>query len=274
MTILNIVREALRLAASHKPLWLFGFFVALGSSANGGGRGGNAPVPGVPGDAPGVLLMVLPLAALGLAALLMRLLSEGALIEGVKRAARGEQLTIKEGFREGWAHIGPVFLIKVAYTVGTVLSLGLLAVPCLITARLTGIFTALVTVGIPTVLVAVPWLITLYVWHAFALRIAVLENRRVVDAIRKARLFLHGRLLQGLKLMVATLVGTLAVVLGAVALIAPLALLIRALGGVAGPVVVVPAVLALLPVVAALAGILGTYQSSVWTLGYLRQVGR
>ena len=44
-------------------------------------------------------------------------------------------------------------------------------------------------------------------------RIAVLENRHALDAIGKARLFLHGRLMHGLKLIVATFVGTLGIVL-------------------------------------------------------------
>ena len=43
------------------------------------------------------------------------------------------------------------------------------------------------------------------------MRIAVLENRRALDAIGKARLFLHGRLVHGLKLMVAAFVGTLVI---------------------------------------------------------------
>ncbi|RDJ93323.1 hypothetical protein B4Q13_22680 [Lacticaseibacillus rhamnosus] len=58
-------------------------------------------------------------------------------------------------------------------------------------------------------LVGVPWLLTLYMWQAFAERIAVLENRRALDAMRKARLFLHGRLQLGLKLLVAGFIGVL-----------------------------------------------------------------
>ena len=48
--------------------------------------------------------------------------------------------------------------------------------------------------------------------QALASRIAVLENRHALDAIRKARLFLHGRMLHALKLTVAAFVGTLVVV--------------------------------------------------------------
>ena len=69
-----------------------------------------------------------------------------------------------------------------------------------------------VAFGIPALVIAVPWLVTLYLVQAFAWRIAVLENRHAIDAIAKARLFLHGRLVHGLKLAVATFVGTLALV--------------------------------------------------------------
>jgi hypothetical protein len=127
--------------------------------------------------------------------------------------------------------------------------------------------------AVVAVLVAVPWLITLNIWQAFALRIAVLENRRTLDAIKKARLFLHGRLLLGLKLMIATFLGTLVLALLTVVVTGPLVLLTVFLAlnfGLLPIIVLAPVVLVVLFLCVAVAG---TYQSSVWTLGYLGQVG-
>ena len=275
MNVLDTVTEGLRIARSSKSLWLFGLFVGLGSSGGGGGQGGppSPPPDGAPADGSVMLLIALVVAAVAIAALIMRVLSEGALIEGVKRARRGERLSVGEGFREGWAHFGTVLLIDVVYLATTVGSVVLLAAPCLVAAQFIDTLPAVLILGVPAVVIGVPWLVTLYIWQAFATRIAVLENRRAIDAIRKARLFLHGRLLHGLKLIVAMLLGTLLVMLVSAIVLVPLGLLVAgsfALGG--APLAVALGLLLLVPAVAVLAAIVGTYQSSVWTIGYLTEV--
>jgi len=101
----------------------------------------------------------------------------------------------------------------------------------------------------------------------------VLDNRHAIDAIGKARLFLHGRLMLGLKLIVATLVGTLVIAFLGLAAMAPVVLLLAALIPVLRfvPVVIVGCVL-LLPAIAVLTAIVGTFRSSIWTIGYVTQV--
>lgn len=100
----------------------------------------------------------------------------------------------------------------------------------------------------------------------------MLENRRAVDAIGKARLFLHGRLMHGLKLIVATFAGTLLLGLAGVVVIAPVVLLLVALVSVLGlvPVIALGA-LVLLPAIAVLIAMVGTLRSSIWTVGYLTE---
>ena len=101
----------------------------------------------------------------------------------------------------------------------------------------------------------------------------MLENRHALDAIGKARLFLHGRLMHGLKLIVATFVGTLVIVLLGLVVMVPVVLLLVAL---------IP-VLRVCPrhrprVSRAVAGDLRAHRdarhlrSSVWTIGYVTQV--
>jgi hypothetical protein len=260
---------------------LFGFFVGLASGgSNGGGRGGGPGQAG--GAAPGGGLLHLSVAEIALiasviilavvAATIMRFVSEGALIEGVVRARQGGAMTTREGFRAGWAHWGVLLRIALLYFAATLGTLAILVVACVIALQKLGLLGA-VLLGIPAFFIAVPWLVTLYLLQAFAARIAVLENRHALDAISKARLFLHGRLIHGLKLMVAMFVGTLGIGLLAVIAITPVALLLVALIPVLRVVpVILLACLVLLPIIYVLMAMLGTFRSSIWTIGYVTQV--
>ena len=218
--------------------------------------------------APIVVVIIL---AVGVA-LVMRFVGEGALIEGVVRARQGGTMSTREGFRAGWAHWGVLVRIALLYVAAFIGSLALLAAPCVIALQALGPLGG-IALGIPALLIAVPWLVTLHLVQAFASRIAVLENRHALDAIGKARLFLHGRLMHGLKLIVATFVGTLAmVVLGAVVIV-PVGLLLAALIPVLRvfPVIVLGC-LVLLPAIYVLTAMVGTFRSSIWTIGYVTQV--
>ncbi len=285
MTISEIIRQGLYYARTCKSLWLFGFFVGIASGgSSGGGSGGSAGGGGAVsvgvgpfgysttdiGAEVGAIIIVIILAVVAL--IVMRFISEGALIEGVARARKGGTMTTREGFRAGWAHWGVLVRIALLYFAAIIGSLALLAAPCVIALRAVGPLGGVV-LGIPALLIAVPWLVTLYLVQAFASQIAVLENRHALDAIRKSRLFLHGRLMHGLKLIVATLVGTLVIVLAGVVAMAPVALLlvvlIRLLS--AFPVIVLGC-LVLLPAIYVLAAMVGTLRSSIWTIGYVTQV--
>jgi hypothetical protein len=285
MTIVDIVKQAFQFALTRRSLWLFGFFVGIasgGSSNGGGGGGGNGSAAGAAAGAAGaglltffaanvVLIVSLVLAAI-VAGVVMRYVGEAALIEGVVRARRGTDMTTREGFRAGWAHWGVIVRIALLYLAGTVGGVAVLAAPCVLAFQLMGPVAG-IALAIPAAIVAVPWLVTLSLVQAFAWRIAVLEDRHALDAVRKARLFLHGRLVHGLKLIVATFVGTAAFGLAGALVIAPVALLIMALIPVLDvrPVVVI-ACLVLLPVLCVLTAMIGTFRSSIWTLGYVTQV--
>ena len=288
MTISEIIRQGLHYARTCKSLWLFGFFVGIasgGSSSGGGGNGGGGSgwQSGAGGVAVGIggpfdlsvteiaLIAVVIILAVG-AAFVMRFVGEGALIEGVVRARQGGTMTTREGFRAGWAHWGVLVRIALLYFAATIGSLALLAAPCVIALQALGPLGGVV-LGIPALFIAVPWLVTLYLVQAFASRIAVLENRHALDAIGKARLFLHGRLMHGLKLIVATFVGTLVIVFLGLVAIVPVALLLVALIPVLRVVpVIVLGCLVLLPAFYVLTAMVGTLRSSIWTIGYVTQV--
>ena len=285
MTISDIIRQGLHYARTCKSLWLFGFFVGIASGgSSGGGRGGGGGMTvGIGGvstsiDGPfdfsvtQIALIVIAIVLAVVAAIVMRFVSEGALIEGVVRARQGGTMTTREGFRAGWAHWGVLVRIALLYFAATMASLALLAAPCVIALKALGPLGGVV-LGIPALFIAVPWLVTLYLVQAFASRIAVLENRHALDAIRKSRLFLHGRLMHGLKLIVAMFAGTLVIVFLGLVAMAPVALLLAALIPLLRlfPVIVLGC-LVLLPAIYVLTAMVGTLQSSIWTIGYVTQV--
>lgn len=274
MGIIAIIREALRIARAHKALWLFGFLVGLGGGPNWGGGGdqqATTPIPATPPEPGTVLLVALAVIGVIVAFILLKFLSTGALIEGVKRARSNGSMTVREGFREGWAHWGVLFRIALLYLLVNAISGTLLVGACTLVWRSFGSPAVFVAGGV-AVLVGVPWLLTLYMWQAFAERIAVFENRQALDAIRKARLFLHGRLELGLKLLVANFLGVLAVAAAGLLVIGPLVLLVRALAPAWGLPVFAIGVLGLLPAGFVMFAFIGVMTSSVWTIGYLTQV--
>jgi hypothetical protein len=290
MTIGEVIRQGLHYARTCKSLWLFGFFVGMasgGSSAGGGGSGNGSGGSGWSLGAGGVAVgidgpfnlsvseiapVVVVIVMVAGATLVMRFVGEGALIEGVVRARQGGTMTTREGFRAGWAHWGVLVRIALLYVAAFIGSLALLAAPCVVALRALGPLGG-IALGIPALLIAVPWLVTLHLVQAFASRIAVLENRHALDAIGKARLFLHGRLRHGLTLIVATFAGTLLMVFVGVAVVVPLALLLVGLIPVLRIVpVILLACFVLLPAIFVLTAMVGTLRSSIWTIGYVTQV--
>jgi hypothetical protein len=273
MTISEITRQGLHYARTCKSLWLFGFFVGMASGASSGGAGGGDGAGGgwsvgigavafsVEEIAPIVVVIIVAI----LAVIVMRFVSEGALIEGVVRARQGGTMTTREGLRAGWAHWGVLVRIALLYVAA-------LAAPCVIALQALGPLVGL-ALALPAVVIVVPWLLTLHLVQAFAARIAVLENRHALDAIGKARLFLHGRLMHGLTLIVATFVGTILIAAAGLVVVVPVVLLLVALLPVLRllPVVVLGC-LVLLPAIYVLTAVLGTFRSSIWTIGYLTQV--
>jgi hypothetical protein len=275
VTILAIIKEALRIARAHKSLWLFGFLVGLGAGFNGGGSGQQPPVPPAvtPPEPMTVLAVVIGVLAVVVGFVVLKFLSTGALIEGVKRARSNGSMSMREGFREGWAHWGVLLRIALLYLAMSGGSVVLLTAACYLVWLSLGAPAVYVACGL-AVLVGVPWLITLYVWQAFAERIAVFEDRQALDALRKARLFLHGRLGLGLKLLVAGFVGVLLIAAVGGLVIVPLVLLIVGLVQLWGLPAIVLGALTIPPALFVALAFVGIMTSSVWTIGYLTEVER
>jgi hypothetical protein len=280
MTIGEILRHGFHYAWTCRSLWLFGFVVgaASGGSSGSGGGGGGGGAGGAAAAGFGALFSIPLLAAIAVAvpllivaAIVMRFVSEGALIEGIVRAREGRAMTTREGFRAGWAHWGVLVRIALLFVAAVAGSMVVLGAPGVLALRAYGAGAGL-ALAIPALVIGVPWLITLYLVQAYAWRIAVLENRRAIDAIGKSRLFLHGRIMHGLKLIVAMFAGTLVIGLLGAAVLVPVVLLLVSLISVIGVVpVIVIACVVLLPAIGVLTAMLGTFRSSIWTIGYVTE---
>ncbi len=267
MDIIRIAKQAFSTIRSHKYLLFFGFFVASGGGVGGnvgghGHHGGPLPAWVWPLIAAGV--------ALGLAALVMNVLSEGALIEGVERAQRGERGRIGEELRQSKRHFWTLAAIKAGLGLAMLLSVAVVAAP--LGVGLLGAYPVVVG-AVATALLAlpaVPWLLTLYFIYMYAMRIAVLDDLTARESVRAAQRYLHGRIARSLKLLVASGLGSAAVEMVGLLVALPFAALGLGIYFAAGlvPALVVGGVL-VAPVAAIIAGSVGAYRSSLWTLGFL-----
>jgi len=268
MNPLDIAKDALRTVWSQKQLWLFGLFVAAGAGAPGAraeSAGGNASA--IPAW---LVAVAVGAGVLGLVALAMHVVSEAALIEGVRRARDGGRLGIGEGMRLGARTFWRVLGIKALVFVAGLASVVAVAAPAVLGAvGMIPLVAGLVAAGV-LALPLVLWLLTLQFLHVYALRFAVLEGRGVTAAFRDARQHLHGRIADSLKLLVVTFVGRAGAGIFAPAVVLPAA----AVGGIAYlvgglvPALIGGAIVAV-PLALALTGALGTFESGVWTHGFL-----
>jgi hypothetical protein len=273
MDVLSIARQSLRTAWQHRALWLFGFFIAAsGGGGGGGGAGGQRSSQLASGALPGwVVPLIIIAVVLGVAALVMHVISEGALIAGVQAASTGSAPTVRSGLRAGLDHFGVVFRLKLLAVVAVAALAAVVLTPVgLAVASLIPLWVGAVGSAVAA-LALLPAAVTGYLTLEVALRVAVLEQQGAVAALRVAVRYLSGRLLESLQLLVVAFVGQ-----AGAGLIGVLALLPGGLVGglvwllthsvvAAGIAVAVVAVPLLVPVI----GFGGTFRSTVWTTGFL-----
>lgn len=269
-SIKPIALEALRTLWRDKRLWFFGFFVAAG--AGGGGAQLDLPAHGGPLQGVSALLVgaLVGGSLLGLLGLALHVVSEGALIRSVFAGRGGERPPMADGWRAGLASAWRVLGVKAVVAFLCALAVGVAAVPIALGATHVVPLWLGVSLGLPLLLVAAPFAITLYLVHEVALRLVVLENRGVLDALRGGRDFLRGRLAYVLSIVVVD--GVAQAASGLVAL--PFALPALALGyGLHAAFGLVPALVTvgvlMLPIATLIVGARGTFRSTLWTLGFL-----
>ncbi|RME71578.1 MAG: hypothetical protein D6784_14960, partial [Chloroflexi bacterium] len=116
MNHIDLLTRAAKITWRYKPLWLFGFLLAL-CGGSGGGFRGNFNLPGgeefettssllnidpalLVGIIVGVILLIFLLAIIGA---VVQLVSRTALIGMVGQIAETAQVTIRDGWRIGWS---------------------------------------------------------------------------------------------------------------------------------------------------------------------------
>lgn len=267
MDTLHIAKTALRTLFDHKRLWLFGFFVAAGSGSSFSYSGDGE----MPAWAVGLLIGTLVLACVGL---FLHILSESALIESVRVAWLQGDVQLGSGARQGMRRFVPVLAIKALAGGAMLLSVAAIAAPALLAAF--HVLPAWLGISLTTLLAvpAVPWLLTLYLVHVWALRFAVLDNQGAVSSLRAASRFLRGRLAPSLRLLLVNGLAHLAGALLSLVVAIPALLLGIGVYSFAGlvPAIVAGAVFAL-PFAVVVVGASGTFRSSLWTLSFLEAQG-
>lgn len=269
MNVIPIAKQSLTTAWRHRALWLFGFFIA----ASGGAGAGNPKAgSGGAGELPTWLWPVLVVAALlGIVAFLMHVVSEGALIAQVQRANGGEATSVRDGFRAGLSTFGVVFRLKV------LAGLALLAIAAIVLLPVGLGIASLVPLALGaglsalTMVVLLPAVLTGYLVFEVALRVAVLEQRDALAAVKEAQRYLSGRLLESLQLLVMAVVGQAGSSLLAVAALLPgalVGLIVYAVTQALVPSLVVGGLVAM-PLIIPAIGFGGTLRSTVWTTGFL-----
>lgn len=297
----SLISEAFWLTWHNRFLWFFGFFVGSASfnfnfptGADDSRSATGGPLPAWVGDperwASNNLGIVLALASLVILVILifivLRLLSQGALVESVAALHRGEPRRFSSTWRAGVSHFWRVLGLTVLLLL---LGLGLFLVVATPTAlAILAVFAATDSVAlrisliILVALVAITLLILLVILLAIigelALRELVVRGERIVHSIGAGyRLFRRnlGRsllvwLIQAALLFGAGLVVALVLfILGLVLFVSVAAL--YAVGFTSGAIVagVVAGLIFLVPFLI-VGGALGTFCSSYWTLAYLR----
>ncbi len=210
-------------------------------------------------------------ALLGIAAFLMHVISEGALIAQVQRANGGATTSVREGLRSGLSHFGVVFRLKLLAGLALLVIAAIVLMP--VGLGIASLVPLAVGAGLSalTMVVLLPAVLTGYLVLEVALRVAVLEQRDALPALKEAQRYLSGRLLESLQLLVMAVVGQAGSSLLAVAALVPgalVGLIVYAVTQALVPALVAGGLVAV-PLMIPAIGFGGTLRSTVWTTGFL-----
>lgn len=309
MDHLHLLKRAFKISWRYRPLWLFGFLLALCGGGGGSGSGGNfgnipGGGPGGGGDVPDVdpiiiLILVaavfLVIIVLSVLATIVRVVSRTALIGMVRQIDKTEAVTIGAGWRLGWSgKAWRVFLVSLLIDLPIII----LAIFLLLSAfsplllLLTGSDVLKIVGVVVAVLAGLSVLLLLFLiglavapLRELAWRGVVVHDRGVWDSLRESFGLIRHRF-KDVAVVYLLLIGvgigwgfvTLMVVLpvtlfsGLVAGGIP-ALLVYLLSqsGLGAAVAGLPLGLLVMILIGSFAsGLYLVYQSAVWTLAYLK----
>lgn len=271
MNFTQLARKSFDIVRKQRSLWLFGFFAV----ASGGTAANNRLTQHTGGGAssfPAWLWPVLAVVAvLGAVAAVLHVVSEAALIDGVRRATTADQPTLKTGFASGRRNFWRVVGVKLALGVASGVAAVVMAAPALLAVfDVLPVWLAVVST-LPLLVVGVPVLLSLQFITHYALRVAVLDDVGVREAIVRARAHLDGRVMDSVKLLLVAFLAQVAGSLVTATCLVPGAALGVAVFALTNAVVpaVVTGVVVSAPFAALALGATGALRSTVWTVGFL-----
>jgi hypothetical protein len=295
MDYTKILKRAWQTTWRFKALWIFGFLYSLfgggGGTGGGGARGMQYRVEDWPRLAPAaslglVLAIGLFVVVLVVLAVVLRYLSQGALIGMVDEAEEKGETSVASGWLIGLANLVRLFAIDltigVPAVIVTLVLLGIGLSPLILLAarrEALAILAVIATVALMFAVIAVLILmgVALSVIGELSHRQRVLEGKGVLDSIRDGyqlgrdnlrHVVIIWALLLGVSLLFGVIVVPTATVIFGLAA-APAAALYAATESplaslLLGLVFAVPGILLL----SALGGVYEAFRSAVWTLAY------
>jgi hypothetical protein len=218
----DILKQAFRITWRYRPLWLFGFLLALcGGGGGGGGGGGNfnfsyrggegdfGNLPSMPELDPNIIIAVV----VGFICLILLLVVVGVIVRQVTRTALigmvhhikdTEAVTTSDGWHFGWSsRAWRMFLLNLLIGIpATILTIGLILLafsPLLLllldntTATVLSIILTVFACIFVFILLIIVWVIIAPI-QELAWRRIVLDQRGVMDGLREAVTLIRQRL--------------------------------------------------------------------------------
>ncbi len=205
----DLLKRAFNITWRYRPLWIFGFFLALCSGGGGGGGGGNfsppstgggggfddfGNLPGAPDIEPGMIIALIVglfclFILLTVVSLVVQVVTRTALIGMVRQITEIETVTVAEGWRLGWSsEAWRLFLLNLIIGVPQVIVVLLALTPLLLLVTgdtvlsvAGGIVTALAVLCIVGILALLNFLI-IAPFKELAWRWIVLNKRGVISS--------------------------------------------------------------------------------------------
>jgi len=280
MDYMELIKRSVNNAWKYKFLWLFGFFVSVAD-----GIGGHwwtdkldrkCTVHFEEFGAIGIdhaLLILLALLAFSLWVLfwIMSVLSEASLIHGISR----KELKLKVSFSDCWSvglakffRLFGIMLLALLAVFFVIICMGLVIVPAYFVSLPLGIL--LTILALPVLLVLIIVTVSVEGW---AIRFAVLNDQRWLDAIGKGWNLFKNNIWKTLGVAFSSFFAQLVLWCLLIIVTLILALPFVLVGLVSLWLALIPGVFLGLIIIILSSAFLGTFASSMWTLGFMKMTG-
>ena len=296
----GILKRTWQITWRNKAWWLLGILASCSGGGRGGGSGGNFSSYNIDqrqmrgADQAFQRLMenetfwivlavaILILVLLSILFLALGVIGQGGLIAAFHKADQNAILTLGEAFQHGVQRFWRLLAVQLIIGLGVFLAVLILLIPGIAAAVLTGGLA--LSCLLPLLCLLVPLLVlfglAIPVYLQFTQMAIVVEGRGIADSLRRAweviRANLGPVLVMALILILGSVVVQTVLALPFLAALVPIVTGILLQGDVqtAGIALTALCVLAYLPVLIVMGGIVQTYVSGAWTLSYLRWIER